>query len=320
MSWLGKVFRSLKQGPEQINNYFRNAVKVYALSGEEASRAAALTAAKVAAHQQRASMVAYLRGMASDSRREGGAGDVADRLEGLAEDITTKDWSVADIREAKLALGKLSPEYLTALNGFDPHVFERRWPSLFGETPSEVIQSLTARLTEAGDLTPDQGGAMTLSITVTSTELDGPRKEAKRLESIIAQEKIEAFVVPGACLPEILQSWGVRQLPVFRINDVTVWEGEKPPADLVRSWLHWPKTLEEAVEQVLASVPDIPEGPLAHHGLGTTIRSSFGLWGANKDLLRSCGSETMHADDAFDVILNAARQVLRARKQGDRSR
>lgn len=63
---------------------------------------------------------------------------------------------------------------------------------------------------------------MDLIISVTSTELDGPRKEARRLESIIAQEKVEAFVVPGAYLPEILQSWGVRDLPVFRINEVTV--------------------------------------------------------------------------------------------------
>ena len=161
---------------------------------------------------------------------------------------------------------------------------------------------------------------MTLIISVTSTELDGPRKEARRLESIIAQEKVEAVVVPGACLPEILQSWGVRHLPVFRINEVAVWEGEKPPADLVRSWLHWPKTLEEAVQRLLASVPDIPDDPLANHEIGTAIRNSFGLWGANKELLRSCGSELMPADDAFDIILNAARTVLREQKRGDRNK
>lgn len=236
MTWVAKLFQSLKHGSEQINNYFRNAVMVYALSGEEAAREAALTAAKVAAHQQRASMVAYLRGMALDWRRDA-AGNIPDKLEGLAKDITAKDWSVADIREAKRALGKLSPEYLTALNGFDSQVFERRWPVLFDETSPDAVQSLTATPTKQMNLLPDQGCAPTLIITVTSTELDGPWREAKRLESIIAQEKIEAFVVPGACLPEILQSWGVRQLPVFRINDVTVWEGEKPPADLVRSWL-----------------------------------------------------------------------------------
>lgn len=161
---------------------------------------------------------------------------------------------------------------------------------------------------------------MDLIISVTSTELDGPRKEARRLESIIAQEKVEAFVVPGACLPEILQSWGVRDLPVFRINEVTVWEGEKPPARLVRSWLHWPKTLEEAVQRLLASVQDIRDDPLAHHGLGTAIRNLFGLCGANKELLRSCGSETMHADDASNIILNAARRIIREQKQDDRNK
>ncbi len=156
MSWLGKVFLSMKQGPERINSYFRNAVKVYTLSGEEASRVAALTAAKVAARQQRASMVAYLRGMTLDARREPEAGVICGRLEGLADDITAKDWSIADIRKAKLALRQLSPEYLTALNRFDAQVFERRWPTLFEETPSEALQSPRAKLMESGELTLDQ--------------------------------------------------------------------------------------------------------------------------------------------------------------------
>lgn len=155
---------------------------------------------------------------------------------------------------------------------------------------------------------------MTLFISVTSTDLDGPRREATRLESIIAQEKVDAVVVAGACLSEILRSWGGSRLPVLRINGVTVWEGEKPPADLVRSWLHWPMTLEEAVDRLLASITEVSDDPLSHHGLGATIRNSFGLWGANKELLRSCGSETMHADDASEVILNALGDVIRQKR------
>lgn len=149
---------------------------------------------------------------------------------------------------------------------------------------------------------------MALIISVTSTELDKPRKEAMRLESIIAQEKVEAFVVPGACLPEILEAWGVTRLPVFRINDATIWEGKNPPADLVRSWLHWPKTVDEAVEQVISPFGRIPDDPLAHSSVGTTIRNRFGLWGANKALLASCGSESMSADDASALILKKARE------------
>ena len=144
-------------------------------------------------------------------------------------------------------------------------------------------------------------------ISVTSTELDGPTREAARLESIIAQEKVEAFVIPGACLPEILQSWGVRKLPVFQINDVIVWEGEEPPIDVVLCWLHWPGTVDEAVDRLLASVPGDAKYPLSDPFLGQAIRNSFGLWGANKDLLRSCGSESMHADEASTVILKAAK-------------
>lgn len=160
MSWLRRLFLSMKQEPERINKYFRNAVKVYSFSGEEAPRVAALTAAKVAVRQQRASMAAYLRGMASDSRRELEAGVIPGRLERLADDITARDWSIADIWKAKLALGKLSPEYLTALNRFDAQVFERRWPTLFAEIPLGQIQSLSAKLVESQEQTRDEGAIL----------------------------------------------------------------------------------------------------------------------------------------------------------------
>jgi hypothetical protein len=120
---------------------------------------------------------------------------------------------------------------------------------------------------------------MTMIISVTSTELDGPSKDARRLESIIAQEKVEAYVVTGACLPEILQVWGITRLPVFRINEVTVWEGQEPPADVERSWLHRPKSIDEAVDQVLKSFGKITDDPFAHLWVGNTIRNFFGVWG-----------------------------------------
>jgi hypothetical protein len=48
----------------------------------------------------------------------------------------------------------------------------------------------------------------------------------------------------------------------------------------------------------------------SHATLGTTLRNDFGLWSGNKTLLKSCGSETMHPDDASMVIIKAARQEL----------
>lgn len=151
-------------------------------------------------------------------------------------------------------------------------------------------------------------------IEVISVELDGPRKEARRLESIIGQEKVEAFVIPTAVVREILISWGVTKLPVFRIEGVTVWEGESPSRDLIREWLHWPKSLDEAVGRLLSADNEIPEEPSAYFELGTAIMNSFGLLGTNKALLRSCGSESMSADDASAVILKKAREVQNSRK------
>lgn len=77
-----------------------------------------------------------------------------------------------------------------------------------------------------------------------------------------------------------------------------------------------PTIVEEAVALLMGRLSDeekafvrsLPEGELAsrlHFTLGMAIRNDFGLWGGNKALLRSCGSETMSADDASSVIIKA---------------
>jgi hypothetical protein len=79
-----------------------------------------------------------------------------------------------------------------------------------------------------------------------------------------------------------------------------------------------PKTLDEAVAQLLAVLSDVdkakvretPEDDLImfHHGWGAGIRNDFGLWGRNPELLRSCGR--VHPDDAAMVIIRAVWQRL----------
>lgn len=74
-----------------------------------------------------------------------------------------------------------------------------------------------------------------------------------------------------------------------------------------------PKTVEEAVDRILAGMDDenktrVRQTPrekliLFHHGWGTGIRNSFGLWGGNAALLESCGEK--HPDSASMVIINA---------------
>jgi hypothetical protein len=84
-----------------------------------------------------------------------------------------------------------------------------------------------------------------------------------------------------------------------------------------------PKTLEEEVNYMIAAlgpgekelIRTTDEADLEefHYGLGTSIRKVFQLWHGNKDLLKSCGSETLHADDASLVIIEALWRRLQTR-------
>jgi hypothetical protein len=83
-----------------------------------------------------------------------------------------------------------------------------------------------------------------------------------------------------------------------------------------------PKTVEEAVALLVGRLSDedrsllrsLPADELTwrlHFTLGMAIRNNFGLWGGSVDLLRSCGSDTMSADDASSVIIRVLRERLR---------
>lgn len=92
----------------------------------------------------------------------------------------------------------------------------------------------------------------------------------------------------------------------------------------------WPRTLDQPVNQIISEMSErdrttvrkTPETELTkfHFGWGTAIRSSFGLWTGNEELLRSCRSESLDADDASMVIISAVWQRLREQREGtDRS-
>ncbi len=150
-------------------------------------------------------------------------------------------------------------------------------------------------------------------IEVRSPNREEIEREARRLQSIIGEERADAIVVPQGADQSFIDTVRPRRLPVFRINGVVVWEGPDPPADIVRAWLHWPRTIGEAVERLLESVGVIPDDREARARLRADISTAFGLWGANLDLLRSCGFEFMCAHHATDVIVERARQELERR-------
>ena len=78
----------------------------------------------------------------------------------------------------------------------------------------------------------------------------------------------------------------------------------------------YPRTVEEAVDLLISSMPErdmgklinMPEEDLIilHFGWGDGIRNAFGLWAGKEELLKACGSESLHPDSASMVIIRAA--------------
>jgi hypothetical protein len=132
------LFR-LKAKSKRINDYFCNAVKVYAFTGTRDAKIAALAAAKVAAGAQRNSMLNYLQAMASDLKKMSEnepelkplTNQFVELTADLEEKISARQWTISDIKTQKEELGNVNSEYLNALNRGDPLVFVRKFPDLF---------------------------------------------------------------------------------------------------------------------------------------------------------------------------------------------
>ncbi len=86
----------------------------------------------------------------------------------------------------------------------------------------------------------------------------------------------------------------------------------------------FPKSIEKATEILIEAldennlnvIKNMKEDDLwqLHMNLGQGIRNSMGLWGDNKALLKSCGSEEMHPDDASSAIVKFLWLKLRHEK------
>jgi hypothetical protein len=117
------------------NEFFANAVKVYALKGEEDARCAALAAAKASSRRQRKSMSALLEKMAANVVQSYPdkvlRKSLADRLLSLKKEIEIKNWDPVDVRKEEERLAKINEEYRFCLNQADPSIFKRKYPGLF---------------------------------------------------------------------------------------------------------------------------------------------------------------------------------------------
>ena len=81
----------------------------------------------------------------------------------------------------------------------------------------------------------------------------------------------------------------------------------------------YPKTVEEAVNQLMSDIPVHDKRQIArmseddlinlHFSLGQGIRNEYGLWAGNEDLLESCrsvaGKTDLHVDSASSVIIKS---------------
>ncbi|MBI3666008.1 MAG: zinc ribbon domain-containing protein [Acidobacteria bacterium] len=129
------VLRQMKQHASRLNDYFRAAAWTWLLKRDEAAHVAALWAAVTATGDQRASLAAYLRGLAADflptevGSDEQGREALARMLQ-LAAEISAKKWSMWDGLRIRRALEKADREYYSAIRPLDPTVFFRRHPDL----------------------------------------------------------------------------------------------------------------------------------------------------------------------------------------------
>ena len=85
----------------------------------------------------------------------------------------------------------------------------------------------------------------------------------------------------------------------------------------------WPTTVEEAARLIASELDEDSRRRLRltqkkdliqyHHGWGTGIRNSLGLWRENEKLLKSCGNgKSVHPDDCSTIIIEAVWALLQA--------
>ncbi|MFH1933868.1 MAG: hypothetical protein ABIN18_20130 [Pseudomonadota bacterium] len=116
--FLAKLVRS----GGRITEYFSNAARVYVWLRDEDAKYAAIASAKTASSRQRELMCRYLDQLNSDLspviEEIPELTEISQLITQLEKEISSKDWAIGDIREAKEILGKWNSQYLEALCPF----------------------------------------------------------------------------------------------------------------------------------------------------------------------------------------------------------
>ncbi len=136
-----------------------------------------------------------------------------------------------------------------------------------------------------------------------------------------AIERVKKGGVDSSALREIKQTLPTRTLSVkgvispYYIKHREILHFEKIFTDCM-----WPKTVKQAVDVLLAILPEEEKAKIVemnksdlgnlHFGLGMGIRNEFGLWAGNRDLLEDVArlqglekGEDVHPDYASSLII-----------------
>jgi hypothetical protein len=152
-------------------------------------------------------------------------------------------------------------------------------------------------------------------IAVFGQTMEQARELAAFIQGVADDEGVKVQVMPMVVAMEVLRKKAVTALPAVLVEDQVIAMGDRPTSEEIRSWLHLPETVDAAVNLILEIMPGeelekFLGNAIARYDFGASIRNSLGLWGANKALLRDCGSKTMSADDASSVIIEALKRKL----------
>jgi hypothetical protein len=142
----------------------------------------------------------------------------------------------------------------------------------------------------------------------------------------LSDARLARFVEAGE---DLFVTWdepsqGGQSLQVIKIRECAPREKPRPAARTLRRRRDfWPKSVEEASEQVLVNMSEeskalvrtTPKKDLIqfHFGWGTGIRNGYGLWGHdNKALLEACGN--VHPEDCSMKIIEQVWERLQVPK------
>jgi len=178
--------KKMMDDAQALNEYFVDALKLYAFDNNENAGFAALTAAKVAAFEQRQGMVAYSQELAADATNTNPS--AADAINHLLNAINEKDWSILDITHSKRALAELDKQMLNALQSADAIYFRNAYPEFFEDFYSKMVaprsESVSSETTKIKPQTEPQRQKQDQGVSIEmETQING------KVKVIIAPQK-----------------------------------------------------------------------------------------------------------------------------------